>query len=70
MSACSAATATKYQGPVPMVVHVHGAEGVQDSSDGYTEAWYMPAANNLAGYAAVSFHCLKACQKRMSFRLC
>jgi spore coat protein A len=41
-----------YTGPVPMVTHVHGAVGVGDESDGYTEAWYLPAATNIpAGYA-------------------
>ncbi|MEO6144686.1 MAG: multicopper oxidase [Dermatophilaceae bacterium] len=41
-----------YSGPVPMVTHVHGAVGVGDESDGYTEAWYLPAASNIpAGYA-------------------
>jgi FtsP/CotA-like multicopper oxidase with cupredoxin domain len=41
-----------YTGPVPIVTHVHGAVGVGDESDGYTEAWYLPAANNIpAGYA-------------------
>ena len=41
-----------YTGPVPMVTHVHGAVGVADDSDGYAEAWYLPAANNIpAGYA-------------------
>jgi len=41
-----------YDGPVPMVVHVHGAVGVGDESDGYAEAWYLPAASNIpAGYA-------------------
>jgi len=45
-------TPGRYTGPVPMVTHVHGAVGVGDESDGYTEAWYLPAANNLpAGYA-------------------
>ena len=40
-----------YLGPVPMVTHVHGAH-TSDESDGYTEAWYLPAANNIpAGYA-------------------
>ena len=38
-----------YTGPVPMVVHVHGAVGVGDESDGYAEAWYLPAANNIPG---------------------
>ena len=43
-----------YTGPVPMVTHVHGAVGVTDDSDGYAEAWYLPAANNIpAGYATV-----------------
>ncbi|HLA99176.1 MAG TPA: multicopper oxidase [Anaerolineales bacterium] len=41
-----------YTGPVPIVTHVHGAVGVGDESDGYAEAWYLPAAGNLpAGYA-------------------
>ena len=41
-----------YTGPVPMVTHVHGAVGVGDESDGYAEAWYLPAADNIpAGYA-------------------
>ncbi len=41
-----------YTGPVPMVTHVHGAVGVGDESDGYAEAWYLPAAGNIpAGYA-------------------
>jgi len=41
-----------YTGPVPIVTHVHGAVGVGDESDGYAEAWYLPAANNIpSGYA-------------------
>ncbi|HET7929105.1 MAG TPA: multicopper oxidase [Actinomycetota bacterium] len=41
-----------YTGPVPIVTHVHGAVSVGDESDGYAEAWYLPAANNVpAGYA-------------------
>jgi FtsP/CotA-like multicopper oxidase with cupredoxin domain len=41
-----------YTGPVPIVTHLHGAAGVGDESDGYAEAWYLPAANNVpAGYA-------------------
>jgi bilirubin oxidase len=35
-----------YTGPVPMVPHLHGAESYEHS-DGYPEAWYLPAANNL-----------------------
>jgi len=42
---------TRYWGPVPVVTHVHGAVGVGDESDGYPEAWYLPAAANLSGYA-------------------
>ena len=45
-------TPGRYTGPVPMVTHVHGAVGVGDESDGYAEAWYLPAAINVpAGYA-------------------
>ncbi len=41
-----------YTGPVPMCTHVHGAVGVGDESDGYAEAWYLPAANDIpAGFA-------------------
>jgi FtsP/CotA-like multicopper oxidase with cupredoxin domain len=35
---------TQYNGPVPMVPHLHGAVGVADDSDGYAEAWWLPAA--------------------------
>ncbi len=38
-----------YKGPVPIVTHVHGAIGVGDESDGYTEAWYLPQATNIPG---------------------
>jgi FtsP/CotA-like multicopper oxidase with cupredoxin domain len=45
-------TPGQYSGPVPIVTHVHGAVGVGDESDGYPEAWFLPAANNLpADYA-------------------
>jgi spore coat protein A len=37
-----------YQGPVPIVTHVHGAHTHQES-DGYPEAWYLPDATNLPG---------------------
>jgi len=41
-----------YTGPVPIVTHLHGAANVGDESDGYAEAWYLPAAGNIpAGYA-------------------
>ncbi len=40
-----------YLGPVPIVTHVHGAH-VGPESDGYPEAWWLPAATNIpAGYA-------------------
>jgi spore coat protein A, manganese oxidase len=43
---------TQYTGPVPIVTHVHGAVGVGDESDGYTEAWYLAAARNIpSGFA-------------------
>jgi FtsP/CotA-like multicopper oxidase with cupredoxin domain len=45
-------TPGRYTGPVPIVTHVHGAVGVGQESDGYPEAWYLPAANNIPeGYA-------------------
>jgi FtsP/CotA-like multicopper oxidase with cupredoxin domain len=41
-----------YTGPVPIVTHVHGAVGVEDDSDGYAEAWYLPDAGDIPfGYA-------------------
>ncbi len=48
---CETEVPTPYNGPVPMVTHVHGAH-VQPNSDGYPEQWWLPAANNIpAGYA-------------------
>ena len=45
------ATPGPYTGPVPIVTHVHGAH-VHQEFDGYPEAWFLPAANNIpAGYA-------------------
>jgi len=45
-----------YGGPVPVVTHVHGAH-VQPDSDGYPEAWYLPAATNIPdGYATRGRH--------------
>jgi FtsP/CotA-like multicopper oxidase with cupredoxin domain len=41
-----------YKGPVPLITHAHGIERVEDWSDGYPEAWYLPAAENIpSGYA-------------------
>ena len=42
-----AETPGAYKGPVPIVTHVHGAVGVADDSDGYAEAWYLPAAGDI-----------------------
>ncbi len=43
-----------YTGPVPIAVHVHGMAGVDDWSDGYAEAWYLPDAVDIPeGYAHV-----------------
>lgn len=43
---------TDYTGPVPIVTHLHGAVGVKDFSDGYSEAWFLPRATNIpAGHA-------------------
>jgi FtsP/CotA-like multicopper oxidase with cupredoxin domain len=47
-----AKTPKAYQGPVPIVTHLHGAVGVTDESDGYAEAWFLPDAKNIpSGYA-------------------
>lgn len=35
-----------YTGPVPMIVHVHGAHA-REQFDGYPEAWYLPRARNI-----------------------
>ncbi|MHC4067160.1 MAG: multicopper oxidase family protein [Planctomycetota bacterium] len=46
-------TPDPYIGPVPIVTHVHGAH-TTDDSDGYTEAWYLPDANDIpVDYATV-----------------
>jgi bilirubin oxidase len=46
-------TPPPYQGPVPLVTHLHGAHTFDDS-DGYPEAWTLPAANNIPnGWARV-----------------
>jgi spore coat protein A len=42
-----------YRGPVPFVTHLHGAH-VEEQSDGYPEAWYLPVARNIPrGFARV-----------------
>jgi spore coat protein A, manganese oxidase len=46
-----ASTPGPYTGPIPTVVHLHGAHSNQES-DGYPEAWFLPAAKNIpSGYA-------------------
>ena len=38
---------------MPIVTHLHGGHSTEES-DGYPEAWYLPAARNIpAGYASV-----------------
>ena len=39
-------TPGRYTGPVPIVTHLHGGH-TEDYSDGYAEAWYLPAASNI-----------------------
>jgi bilirubin oxidase len=40
------ATPGPYEGPVPIVTHLHGGHSAQES-DGFAEAWYLPAASNI-----------------------
>jgi hypothetical protein len=48
---CMGDNPAPYPGPVPIVTHVHGSH-VDPASDGYPEAWWLPAANNIpASYA-------------------
>jgi len=49
---CEGMSDLPYQGPVPMIPHVHGAH-VNPQSDGYPEAWWLPAANNLPAGIAI-----------------
>jgi bilirubin oxidase len=42
-------TPDPYTGPVPIVTHLHGGENTPQDSDGYAEAWYLPAARNIPG---------------------
>ena len=44
---------TPYRGPVPIVTHLHGGHS-REYSDGFAEAWYLPAAVDIpAGTATV-----------------
>ncbi len=48
---CTTLNPNPYLGPVPIITHVHGSH-VTPESDGYPEAWWLPAANNIpAGFA-------------------
>jgi FtsP/CotA-like multicopper oxidase with cupredoxin domain len=47
---CAGQNPAQYTGPVPIVTHVHGAH-VDPHSDGYPEAWWLPACNQAASYA-------------------
>src|SRR5689334_20694074 len=47
------ATPGPYTGPVPLVTHLHGAH-VDPESDGYPEAWFLPAAANVADCAVAN----------------
>ena len=47
-------TPSPYTGPVPLVTHLHGMVEVDDWSDGYPEAWYLPDATDIpSGFASV-----------------
>jgi hypothetical protein len=37
-----------YTGPVPIVTHLHGGHS-REESDGFAEAWYLPAAGDIPG---------------------
>jgi FtsP/CotA-like multicopper oxidase with cupredoxin domain len=50
---CAGTNPRIYKGPVPIVTHVHGAH-VDPHSDGYPEAWWLPAAKNLPKKYATS----------------
>ncbi|OGR30965.1 MAG: hypothetical protein A2005_01195, partial [Desulfuromonadales bacterium GWC2_61_20] len=45
---CETLNQAPYVGPVPIVIHVHGAH-VNPQSDGYPEAWWLPNADNIPG---------------------
>jgi FtsP/CotA-like multicopper oxidase with cupredoxin domain len=47
---CSGDNPDPYDGPVPLVTHVHGAH-VDPHSDGYPEAWWLPVCNQTGGLA-------------------
>jgi spore coat protein A, manganese oxidase len=46
-----ASTPGRYTGPVPIVTHLHGGHSTEES-DGFPEAWYLPAGAVPPGFAA------------------
>ncbi|MEU1363505.1 multicopper oxidase domain-containing protein [Micromonospora zamorensis] len=56
-----------YRGPVPQVVHLHGAHSAQES-DGHSEAWYLPVARNLPPDFAVSGSAYREFRSRFAER--
>jgi FtsP/CotA-like multicopper oxidase with cupredoxin domain len=55
-SDCRGKSQQPYQGPVPIITHLHGAH-VKPDSDGYPEAWYLPDARNIPrGFARQGSH--------------
>jgi len=56
-----------YRGPVPQVVHVHGAHSAQES-DGHSEAWYLPAARDLPPDFAVTGSAYREFRSRFADR--
>lgn len=52
---CHTLNPAPYTGPVPIVTHLHGAH-VEAHSDGYPEAWWLPAATGMTGYATKGSH--------------
>ena len=53
---CRGKSQLPYTGPVPIISHLHGAH-VRPESDGYPEAWYLPAAKNIPrNYATRGSH--------------
>jgi FtsP/CotA-like multicopper oxidase with cupredoxin domain len=50
---CAGVDPERYDGPVPIVTHVHGAH-VDPHSDGYPEAWWLPDAKNIPGNLATA----------------
>jgi spore coat protein A len=49
---CRGQNPEPYMGPVPIILHLHGAH-VGPESDGYPEAWFLPAAKDIPGGYAI-----------------